>query len=187
MSGSDTSKSLDQTVPAADRSIQKECGMISEHWRQANERYRCASRLFRVARSQANIHTAAAEHTAEPSSASVCNDFDYGGNDVKLVHELMSKRYLGIAEAHMKLAKEQQEEASYFATMLSNKLTDRLVRQRLDALDPETVATVTRVFGRDLTDPLTRVRVFEVCDWLQFGGGVEDDLTRHVSISLRRE
>jgi hypothetical protein len=174
---------LDQTVPATDRSIQKECGMISEHWRQANERYRCAGRLFRVARSQADNHTAAAEHTAEPPSVSACTDFDYGSKGVELVHKLASKRYLAIAEAHMRLAKEQQEEASYFATMLSNKLTDRLVRQRLDALDPETVTTINRVFGRDLTDPLTRVRVFEVCDWLQFGGGDKEDLARHQSIS----
>jgi hypothetical protein len=48
VSDCDTWKSLDQTVPAADRSIQKECGMISDHWRQANERYRCASRLLRI-------------------------------------------------------------------------------------------------------------------------------------------
>jgi hypothetical protein len=57
MSKRETWKSLQETVPASDESIQKECGMISEHWRQAHGRYRCAGRLSRKARSQAEIHT----------------------------------------------------------------------------------------------------------------------------------
>ena len=188
MSGRETWKGLDETVPAADRSIQKECGMISEHWRQANGRYRCAGRLTGKARSQAGIHAAAAAHAGEASTASVCTELGlYGPKDVKRLHELLSKRYLAIAEAHMELAAGQRDEASDFATTLTNKLTARLVRQRLAAFDAETAAAITLRFGADLADPLTRARVFEVCDWLQLGGGDEDRLAHHVSIPLRRE
>jgi hypothetical protein len=189
MSGRETWKGLDQTVPVPDRSIQKECGMISEHWRQANGRYRCAARLSRKARSRADIHAAAAAHAAEASSASVWwTDFGpYGPNAVKFLHELLSKRYLAIAEAHMGVAEAQREEASDYAATLTSKLTNRLVQQRLDALDSETAAAITLRFGGDITDPQTRARVFEVCDWLQFGSSDEDRLAHHVSIPLRRE
>jgi hypothetical protein len=82
----------------------------------------------------------------------------------------------------MWVAEAQPEEASYFGEMLATKLTARLVRQRLDALDSETVERIVRFFGRDLADPVTRARIFEVCDWLNFAGGDEDRLHRHVSI-----
>lgn len=155
----------------------------------SHARYRCAGRLSGKARLQANIHAYAAAHTAEASTASVCwADLGlHAPKDVKFLHELLSKRYLAVAEVHTELAKGQREKASDFAAVLTNKLTDCLVRHRLDALDPETAANITRVFGADLSDPLIRARVFEVCDWLQFGGGDEDRLVDHMSIPLRRE
>jgi hypothetical protein len=186
MSSRETWKGLDKTVPAADRDIQKECGMISEHWRQAIGRYRCAGKLTGKARSKAGDHAAAAEHALEASNTMRDELDPYGPKAVKFVHGLLSKRYLAIAEAHMELAEAEREEASHFAATLSEKLTARLVRQRLDALNPETMAAITLRFGADLRDPLTRARVFEVCDWLQFGGGDEDRLADHASIPLRQ-
>jgi hypothetical protein len=188
MNKRETWKNLEEIIPAADRSVQKECGMISEHWRQANSRATCARALAHKAQSRAELHVAAAAHAVEGLSASPRNAGNpYGPKDVKFLHEVQTKSWLAIADAHMSVAETQREAACHFAETLTTKLTARLVRQRLDALDAETVATIARLFGADLTDPVTRARVFEVCDWLYVGGGDEDRLHRHVSIPSRRE
>jgi hypothetical protein len=84
------------------------------------------------------------------------------------------------------VANRARGDADSYAKDLIDGVTPRLVLQRLLELDEETIATITRLFGGDLSDALNRARVFEVCDFVCWDGGDEDRLHQHQSISLAR-
>lgn len=185
MSKRETWKSLCETVPAADKSMQKTLGIAAQGWRLANALYRGARSLQWDAKSRARIHTAAA---ADAGKAMVdplrkASKDPYVVQHVMAEHRDMANDDLAIADAHGAVAERAHAAAAHYASMLINKLTPELVLQRLSALEPAMAATIKRRFGEDLADARTRARVFEACDFAQWEGAVDKiALTKHESI-----
>jgi hypothetical protein len=100
----------------------------------------------------------------------------------------MQKR-LGMAAQGWRLAvaDRARAEADGYAAMLINELTPELVRQRLSALEPAMAAIIIRRFGDNLADALTRARVFEACDFVQWECVDKIALIKHKTISTTRK
>jgi hypothetical protein len=96
-----------------------------------------------------------------------------------------TQKELGMIAAawRQSIAAQRSEEmrSDWFESLLKHKVKPQHVRQRLAALDPKTAARITRRFGDNFDDALTRARVFEVCDFVYFEGD-EDRLAEHETL-----
>ena len=169
--------------------MQKQLGMAAQGWRMADALERCARSLQWNAQLRADIHSEAAADARKALAAPLCtlvcrNEVP----DVARDHEYLAKKYFAIAGAHHAVVARAKAQAGDYATMLINKLTPEMVKQRLSALETAMAATILRRFGGNLADARTRARVFEACDFAQWEGGVDEiAMTKHEGISSTRE
>jgi hypothetical protein len=95
----------------------------------------------------------------------------------------MTDHYRAIADAHSAIVERAHGTADRYAAKLVRELTPELVRERLATLEAGLASSILQRFGVELSDPLSRARVFEAY-FAQWEGSVdEDDIRAHEGIA----